>query len=73
MNDPMMQPLLYCLLGVAILCRLLTLLDLALLCWKAFHECKDWIKVIALLTNAGATDRGFQPHKPTQQTTAKTY
>ncbi len=31
------QPLLYCLLAVAIICLLLALIDTALLCWKEFH------------------------------------
>ena len=32
-----LQPLLYCLLAVALACLLLTRIDLALLCWKEFH------------------------------------
>lgn len=32
-----LQPLLYCLLALVLICFLLTLIDLALLCWKEFH------------------------------------
>ena len=33
-----MQPLLYCLLAIALVSLVLTLLDLAMLCWKEFHS-----------------------------------
>lgn len=36
-----------------------------------FAKRKDRSKVIMRLTKAGAIHRGFQPHQPRQQTTAK--
>ncbi|MDX2033512.1 MAG: hypothetical protein SF339_22740 [Blastocatellia bacterium] len=33
-----LQPFLYCLLGIVVVCLLLALLDLAFLCWKGFRS-----------------------------------